>query len=48
MIKSQLITQREKSQAITTDGKNNQKVIGIASNGVIDFAGHIKGVSTLA
>jgi hypothetical protein len=35
------------TKAITTDGNNNQKVIGITSNGVIDFTGYTQGVSTL-
>ena len=35
------------TKAITTDGNNNQKVIGITSNGVIDFTGYAQGVSTL-
>jgi hypothetical protein len=35
------------TKSITTDGNNNQKVIGITSNGVIDFTGHAQGVSTL-
>jgi hypothetical protein len=35
------------TKAITTDGKNNQKAIGITSNGVIDFAGYAQGVYTL-
>ena len=35
------------TKAITTDGNDNQKVIGITSNGVIDFAGYRQGVSTL-
>jgi hypothetical protein len=35
------------TKAITTDGNNNQKAIGITSNGVIDFTGYPQGVSTL-
>jgi hypothetical protein len=35
------------TKAITTDGNNNQKAIGITSNGVIDFTGYTQGVSTL-
>jgi hypothetical protein len=35
------------TKAITTDGNNNQKIIGITSNGVIDFTGYTQGVSTL-
>ena len=35
------------TMAITTDGNNNQKPIGITSNGVIDFTGYAQGVSTL-
>ena len=35
------------TKAITTDGKNNLKAIGITSNGVIDFTGYAQGVSTL-
>jgi hypothetical protein len=35
------------TNAITTDGNNNQKAIGITSNGVIDFTGYAQGVSTL-
>ena len=35
------------TKAITTDARNNQKVIGITSNGVIDFAGYNQGVYTL-
>jgi hypothetical protein len=35
------------TKAITTDGNNNQKAIGITSNGVIDFAGYTQGVYTL-
>jgi hypothetical protein len=35
------------TKAITTDGNNNQKAIGITSNGVIDFAGYNQGVYTL-
>jgi hypothetical protein len=35
------------TKAITTDARNNQKAIGITSNGVIDFAGYIQGVYTL-
>ena len=35
------------TKAITTDGNNNQKAIGITSNGVIDFIGYAQGVSTL-
>lgn len=35
------------TRAITTDARNNQKAIGLASNGVIDFAGYAKGVYTL-
>jgi hypothetical protein len=35
------------TKAITTDAKNNQKAIGITSNGMIDFAGYNQGVYTL-
>ncbi len=35
------------TKAVTTDAKNNQKAIGITSNGVIDFTGYAQGVSTL-
>jgi hypothetical protein len=35
------------TKAVTTDGKNNQKAIGITSNGVIDFTGYNQGVYTL-
>jgi hypothetical protein len=35
------------TKAIATDGWNNQKAIGITSNGVIDFTGYAQGVSTL-
>jgi hypothetical protein len=35
------------TKAVTTDAKNNQMTIGIASNGVIDFAGYNQGVYTL-
>jgi hypothetical protein len=35
------------TKAITTDARNNQKDIGITSNGVIDFAGYTQGVYTL-
>jgi hypothetical protein len=35
------------TKAIAIDGNNNQKVIGITSNGVIDFTGYTQGVSTL-
>ena len=35
------------TKAITTDGNNDQKAIGITSNGVIDFTGYAQGVSTL-
>ena len=35
------------TKAITTDGNNNQKAIGITSNGVIDFTGYAQGVTTL-
>ena len=35
------------TKAVVTDGKNNQKAIGITSNGVIDFAGYDQGVYTL-
>jgi hypothetical protein len=35
------------TKAITTDGLNNQKAIGITSDGVVDFTGHAQGVSTL-
>ena len=35
------------TKAIATDGNNNQKAIGITSNGVIDFTGYAQGVSTL-
>jgi hypothetical protein len=45
-----MVTVKDKvdfTKAITTDGNNNQKVIGITSNGVIDFTGYTQGVSTL-
>jgi hypothetical protein len=35
------------TKAVTTDARNNQKAIGITSNGMIDFAGYIQGVHTL-
>jgi hypothetical protein len=35
------------TKAVTTDARNNQKAIGITSNGIIDFAGYIQGVYTL-
>jgi hypothetical protein len=35
------------TKAITTDAGNNQKVIGITSDGVIDFAGYNQGAYTL-
>ena len=35
------------TKAVTTDAKNNQRAMGIASNGVIDFAGYNQGVYTL-
>jgi hypothetical protein len=35
------------TKAITTDGNNNQKAIGITSDGLIDFTGYSQGVSTL-
>ena len=35
------------TKAITTDARNNQKAIGITSNGVIDFAGYTQDVYTL-
>ena len=35
------------TKAVTTDARNNQKAIGITSNGVIDFAGYTQGVYTL-
>jgi hypothetical protein len=35
------------TKAITTDGKNNQKAIGITSNGVIDFTGYAQVFFTL-
>jgi hypothetical protein len=35
------------TKAVTTDTRNNQKAIGITSNGVIDFAGYTQGVYTL-
>ena len=35
------------TKAIATDGNNNQKAIGITSNGVIDFTGYAQGASTL-
>jgi hypothetical protein len=31
------------TRAITTDARDNQKAIGITSNGEIDFAGHTQG-----
>jgi hypothetical protein len=35
------------TKAITTNAKNDQKAIGITSDGVIDFTGYPQGVSTL-
>jgi hypothetical protein len=35
------------TNAITTDARNNQKAIGITSNGVIDFGGYAQDVYTL-
>jgi hypothetical protein len=35
------------TNAVTTDARNNQKDIGITSNGVIDFTGYSQGVYTL-
>ena len=35
------------TKAVTTDARNNQKAIGITSNGVIDFTGYTQGVYTL-
>ena len=35
------------TKVVTTDARNNQKAIGITSNGVIDFAGYTQGVYTL-
>jgi hypothetical protein len=35
------------TKAVTTDARNNQKAIGITSNGVIDFTGYAQGVYTL-
>ena len=35
------------TKAVVTDARNNQKAIGITSNGVIDFAGYAQGVYTL-
>ena len=35
------------TKAVTTDARNNQKAIGITSNGMIDFAGYTQGVYTL-
>jgi hypothetical protein len=35
------------TKAVTTDARDNQKTIGITSNGVIDFAGYSQGVYTL-
>jgi hypothetical protein len=35
------------TKAVTTDARNNQKAIGITSNGLIDFAGYNQGVYTL-
>jgi hypothetical protein len=35
------------TKAVTTDATNNQKAIGITSNGVIDFTGYTQGVYTL-
>jgi hypothetical protein len=35
------------TKAIATEGNNNQKAIGITSNGVIDFTGYAQGLSTL-
>jgi hypothetical protein len=35
------------TKAVTTDARNSQKVIGITSNGVIDFAGYTQSVYTL-
>jgi hypothetical protein len=37
----------EVGDKVTTDARNNQKAIGITSNGVIDFAGYTQGVYTL-
>jgi hypothetical protein len=35
------------TKAVTTDARNNQKAIGITSNGVIDLAAYAQGVYTL-
>lgn len=35
------------TKAVTTEARTNQKAIGIAGNGVIDFAGYAQGVYTL-
>jgi hypothetical protein len=35
------------TKAVTTDARNNQKAIGITSNGMIDFARYTQGVYTL-
>ena len=35
------------TKAVTTDARNNQKAIGITTNGVIDFTGYTQGVYTL-
>jgi hypothetical protein len=35
------------TKAVTTDARNNQKAIGITSNGVIDFTGYTQGAYTL-
>ena len=35
------------TRAITTDARNNQKAVGITSNGVIDISGYAQGVYTL-
>ena len=35
------------TKVITTDARNNQKAIGITSNGMIDFSGYTQGAYTL-
>ena len=35
------------TKAVTTDARDNQKAVGITSNGMIDFAGYNQGVYTL-
>ena len=45
--KATVIDNVDFTKAVTTDARNNQKAIGITSNGVIDFTGYIQGVYTL-